>query len=605
MENRKQKRWPFRLPLKKTGVIIFVVCLLSLSVASAATIHYISKTQASKSDAHQTGIDVNTNSQQSTVSASSNSGNTSQSTTSASSADISVDFGNRQINTYPIPSTLLGVGGVGLKLVVRNSSDANAISQANFHLTKLGDYDFMSQIFPTAASANNLSQQNWSLFDTEMALAASYNMQPMISLEYTPPWLQPQNQSHPQANLCLQNNPPLDPHSSKPMYLVNGKDQGPQMWGRLAALVVSHVDQHFRQSHAIYEIWNQPDGSQFLCTAPNDPNADQDRLNSYRAIFGAAAPLMQEQANRDGVQIKIGGPGLVYALKQHLTTWFPTLLSDPTIYPYMSFITYHVYLSGSSFNGGSNSLIASEQDPALGVTAQYEQVASIVHKGKQPNAKNTPIYIDEYSMSSCSPEVCQNNPTYSPLMNGLFVLDYLNAVRDTHSPYGAASAVPAGLSFYSWDIPMHYLCMFGAYDARMDCGAQDYPSIQPYPDYYAYTLLGGAKYLNITDSGCVANAPSVKPAGVYVNGFYTRSLDSIALVNTTASNYQTLHVFLQNPGKVTVNQANVYTLTFNTHSPSSSISSTRVNLVPVTGGGFMATVHLPAYTMIGISVTAQ
>lgn len=209
-------------------------------------------------------------------------------------------------------------------------------------------------------------------------------------------------------------------------------------------------------------------------------------------------------------------------------------------------------------------------------------------------------------MSTCNnPVACQNNPTYSPLTNGLFVLDYLNAVRDSHSPYGAASALPAGLSFYSWDIPMHNLCMFGVYDARMDCGPQNYPTIQPYPDYYAYLLLGGANYLNITDSGYVANAPTVKPAGMYVNGFYTKSLDSIALVNTTANNYQTLHVYLQNPGKVTGNRANLYTLTFNAHSPSSSISTTRVNLVAVTGGGFMATVHLPAYTMIGISATAQ
>ena len=107
MENRKQRRWPFRLPLKKTGVIIFVVCLLSLSVASAATIHYISKPQSIKSNIHQTGIDITTNSQQSAVVVSSSSGNTSQSTTSASSADISVDFGKRQINTcllYTSPS---------------------------------------------------------------------------------------------------------------------------------------------------------------------------------------------------------------------------------------------------------------------------------------------------------------------------------------------------------------------------------------------------------------------------------------------------------------------------------------------------------------------
>jgi len=120
-------------------------------------------------------------------------GQSPQSTISSSTADVSVDYGNRQINTYPIPSTILGIGGVGLKLVVRNNNDSNAIHQVNFHLTKLGDYDFMSQIFPTAASVTNPAQQDWSLFDTEMALAANYNMQPLISLEYTPNWLQPQN----------------------------------------------------------------------------------------------------------------------------------------------------------------------------------------------------------------------------------------------------------------------------------------------------------------------------------------------------------------------------------------------------------------------------
>src|SRR5947209_7196205 len=81
----------------------------------------------------------------------------------ASAADVTVDFGNRQNATHPIPSTFLGVGGVGLKLILKNN--ANAVLRANFHLTKLGDYDFMGQIFPTAASVTNPSQQNWALFD--------------------------------------------------------------------------------------------------------------------------------------------------------------------------------------------------------------------------------------------------------------------------------------------------------------------------------------------------------------------------------------------------------------------------------------------------------
>jgi uncharacterized membrane protein (Fun14 family) len=62
--------------------------------------------------------------------------------------------------------------------------------------------------------------------------------------------------------------------------------------------------------------------------------------------------------------------------------------------------------------------------------------------------------------------------------------------------------------------------------------------------------------------------------------------------------------YIQNPGTVSVAQANVYTLTFNAANPSSSISSKQVSLVPVSGG-FMVTVHLPPNTMIGISVAAQ
>ena len=603
MENRKQNRWSFLSLLKKQGIIILVVCLLSLSVAVAATVHYFGKAQSLTTATHTVGSVVNPASQQSTQTVSPGVGKTQQPLITVSSSDVTVDFGNRQTTTFPIPSTFLGVGGVGLKLVVRNNNDITAIRQANFHLTKLGDYDFMSQIFPTAASVTNPALQNWSLFDTEMALAASYNMQPLISLEYTPTWLQPQNQSPPQTNACLINNPPLDPHSAKPMYLVNGQDRGPQMWGQLSALVVAHVDQYFRQSHALYEIWNQPDGSQFLCMPPNDQNADQDRLSAYRAMFAAAAPLMKQQATKDGVQIKLGGPALVYALKQHLTTWFPTLLNDPTIYPYIDFISYHRYIAGSSFNSGSTSYVASSQDTQLGVAAQYEQIASIVHNGKQPNARNTPIYVDEYSLSTCNPPACQNDPRYSPLSNALFVLDYLNSVKDAQSSYGPASAVPAGLIFYSWDIPMHNLCMFGVYDARMDCGIQNYPTIQPYPDYYTYALLGGTNYLNITDSAYVANAASAKPAGVYVNGFYTKTLDSAAIVNTTSTDYPTLHMYIQNPGTVSVTQANLYTLTFNSANPNSSISSKQVSLVPVSGG-FMVTVHLPPYTMIGISIAA-
>src|SRR5947209_5153765 len=72
-------------------------------------------------------------------------GNT-QGTRAATSADVSVDFGSRQNKTHPIPSTFIGSGGVGLKLVTKNIG--SAVSQANFRFTKLGDYDYLGLIFP-------------------------------------------------------------------------------------------------------------------------------------------------------------------------------------------------------------------------------------------------------------------------------------------------------------------------------------------------------------------------------------------------------------------------------------------------------------------------
>jgi len=534
---------------------------------------------------------------------SSNTASAQQATVPASSADITTDFGNRQNTAYPIPSTFLGVGGVGLKLILRNNG--MPVLNANFHLTKLGDTDYMGLIFPTAASATNPSLQNWVLVDQEMTLAAQYNLQPLISLGYTPPWLQPQNQSPPQPNPCNTYNPPFSPYSVEPMYLVNGQNRGPQMWGQIAAQFVAHIDKNFPHSNAIYEIWNQPDGGQFLCMPSSDKNADQDRVTAYEAMYAAAAPMMKAQASKDGVQIKIGGPALVYALQNHLTYWLPTLLNNPAIYPYIDFFTYHRYLAGTSFNSGTGSLVGLEQDPNLGVTAQYEQVAKLVRSGKQPNASTTPIYIDEYSMSACQPTVCQNDPTYSPLMNALFIIDYLNAANDNKSSYGATGVVPAGLAFYSWDIPLRYLCMFGAFDAQMDCGGQFGTNIQPYPDYYTYLLFGGSNYLNITNGGYVATTTLVKPAGIYVCGLYSSTRDSVVVVNPTAQAFNTLHVFFQNPGKVAGTQASIFTLKFTFSNPANSITTRLVNFAPVSGAnGYMATISVPAYTTVAATLAA-
>lgn len=527
------------------------------------------------------------------------SGTLQSSRAATSSPAVTVDFGSRQNTAHPIPSNLFGVAGIGIGVVLNH--DGAAVSQANLRLTKLGDFDYMSQIFPTAASVTDPTQQNWTQFDMQMELAVNYQLQPMITLAYTPSWLQPQNQKPPLPNPCLTYNPPYNIAYVKPVYMINGHDRGPQMWARLAQLFVAHVDQKFPQVKPLYEIWNQPDGASFLCMPKSDTNADQDRVTAYKAIFAAAAPLMKQQASKDGVQIKVGGPALVYAMQNHLKLWLPNLLNDPSIYPYMDFFSYHRFLRGTSFNSGSNSFVGNAQDPNFGVDAEYEQVAKLVHAGKQPNAATTPIYIDEYNMDSCKPGQCKNDPTYAPLTNGLFLVDVLNTVIDTKSPYGPADALPVGLGFYTWNIKYESLCMFGVLDTNLDCSNQG--TIQPYPQYYSYELFGGANYLNMTDGGYVANAATASQAGLYVTGFYTSSLDNIVIVNATGTDYPALTVLAQNPGEVTSTQGQVYTVAFNKSNPSSSISAQQVNLVQEQDG-YTATFDIPANTVLALSIPA-
>lgn len=195
MENRKQKRWHFLSPMKKPGIVILVLCLLTLSIAFAATAHYIGNKLSLTPSANSTETSVNSGSQQSKSIQIDGKSQGSTATATASSADITVDFGSRQNRAYPIPSTFLGVGGIGMRAALNN--DGNSVLQANIHMTKLGDYDYMSQVFPTPASATNASLQYWTNFDQEMALAISYHLQPIITIANTPSWLQPQNQNPP------------------------------------------------------------------------------------------------------------------------------------------------------------------------------------------------------------------------------------------------------------------------------------------------------------------------------------------------------------------------------------------------------------------------
>jgi len=238
------------------------------------------------------------------------------------------------------------------------------------------------------------------------------------------------------------------------------------------------------------------------------------------------------------------------------------------------------------------------QDPTAGVAALFENVSSIVQKGKQPNAQSTPILIDEYNTTTSLTDCCRNNKTFAPLWNALFITDLLNSVNDKSSPYGPAHAFPSGLAYFS-AIPesptASQFCLFGTWNSAMNCAQNG--SIQPYPQYYTYQLLSDSRFLDITNSAYITNGVSVNSAGLIVSSFYTSTKDDVLIVNTSGTTYSQLTISLQNPGLV---QPKSTVFTVDQSNP--QIKTSSVNLSGGSGG-YTTTVNVPAYAIVALSLT--
>src|SRR5215470_2261368 len=170
----------------KKNKVIFTLAVIALIFILLLSVLHSGKNQLTTPAVASIGDTAGSASLQRTTSSGSN--NTQLSTNS--SANITVDFGSRQNNAYPIPSQFLGIGGIDMAIAIQDNG-GKYVPQAGFHFTKLGDYDYMSEIFPTLVSMTNSSQQNWTHIDNQLTLAIQYSLQPMITLAYTPSWLQP------------------------------------------------------------------------------------------------------------------------------------------------------------------------------------------------------------------------------------------------------------------------------------------------------------------------------------------------------------------------------------------------------------------------------
>lgn len=498
--------------------------------------------------------------------------------------DITVDFSSRQNHSFPISNNLFGMNG--FMKINNNTQLLSYLAPAHISLVRVS-VD-MPTTFPTAASVNP-QQQNWKPFDSFMTTIQTQGLRPILTIAYSPPWLEPLNTP------CTVG----DPSHVNPTYIQNGIDIGPTQWATLAAQVVAHMDQRFPNVHPYYEIWNEPDGTNFLCVPASDPNPDQTRLLEYKAIYAAAARQMKQQAQQDHTSILVGGPALAVP-RTRASTWLPALLDDPATAPYIDFVSYHNYHGGNQRDSWS-SLLAQTQDPATGVAGIFENVSAIVRNGIQPDAQSTPILIDEYNTNTGTPDCCRNDRTFGSLWNALLIADLLNAVNDTRSPYGPAQAPVGGLTYFTatQPPPSNEFCLFGTWDSSMDCAMNG--SIQPYPQYYAYQLLSDPRYLDITDNGYIANPASMKPLpGLVVSGCYSNTKDDVLIINTSGTSYPLLAIGLQNTGTLTMQSVfSLYTL--NRSNPQISMKQQTLFESKI---GYLAPISVPAYSTVAISLAA-
>jgi hypothetical protein len=264
----------------------------------------------------------------------------------------------------------------------------------------------------------------------------------------------------------------------------------------------------------------------------------------------------------------------------------------------VDFISYHQYLfGGANANAewntydGSTSVYQRTQDTAIGAAALFTKASQLAKNGLQPLGAKTPIYVDEFNIDYAYMQTCcQNDPTYAPLWNALYVSDILNSV------YTGNAAVPGKLVYFAATL-YPYFCLVGTWDTHMDCQYSIGSTPIPYPQYYAFQLMSAPNYLDMQDGGAMAASitPPTGGGGIAVTAFYTPNKDSVLIVNPTSNSYQQITVNLQNLGYSSP-QATLYQIVNgNTINPSTLALSAN-------GSSYTATISVPAYSVLGISI---
>ena len=490
-----------------------------------------------------------------TVSVTDNTLGTSASSTVYAYSTVWIDFGSRTTTVNRIPANLFGAQRL-----------ESLHTAADLDLVKAGGISY-ARMWAQVPSVFSSTTPNWSVIDSSIkAVIATGGVHVILEMYQTPTWLQ-------WSTSCG----------------VYAQPNNLNTWGSLAAQYVQHMDATFPGIVTDYEIWNEPDIN--LCV----PSGDS-RLTDYMNLYKAAVPQMTAQAKADGKTIRVGGP-VSAGLN---ATWVSAMLSDATIAQNIDFMSYHNYLMGGNQLGatwdtynGTESVYQVTQDD-LGPSNTYAYAGSLVAGGKQPQGKNLPIYITEYNLNwTFNKNCCQNDPTYGPLWNALYVADLLN------EPF-AYSGAPNSLGmliYYAATAPPYY-CLVGEIDTNMDCTYPTGTAAQPYPQYFAYQLYGSPSYLGLQNGGYMAASsyPGNMGSGLVVTAFYTSALDAVVLINPTPDTYTNMPINIANTGFSSA-QATLYKIV-----NGQSIQSSTASLQSQGGTTYTTTVSMGPYSVQAISV---
>ena len=457
-------------------------------------------------------------------------------------ADVTADFGDRT-STYAIPPNFFGSGGVGS--TVSSQSGIDNLTRVNLRGNRI--WINLHIIF----AKSDLNHPDYSLWDGQLQRGTSGGLDPLITIFGTPPSLGSSDCAFPSD--------------------IN-------KWVQFAVAAIQHTDQ--LHPGLWYELWNEPDGIGFCSNTT-------DKLQSYLKLYTALGPAFRKAAPT----AKFGGPTL--ASSGNTTTWIPALLSGATA-PYVDFVSWHIYITGSWLLPDMTwqQAFDTTQNPSQGLAYYYRLLEQTVRKGSQPNAATTPIVVSEYNTNyAFEINKVQNDWIYGPLWNMVAVADFLNVVAQGSFP-------PTRINYFMSSYSQGLFCLEGVsasdpHPCAVPKDGQPYNAVYvPYPTLLPYQLFCASDYLNLEVGGFSVVQPPAAPDGLMTMQVYNGTSDDLVLINPTGTAVSGLRVKMDHLGfKATGGQK--FVLSNNALAKSDLSTAHEV------------TTDVPAYSTVALSLKSQ